>query len=842
MYKKNILLIACLIILPMPVIVFAEDDDLGEGEAKVEEKKRFETNGEIKVGVQAVDEKEGESAKFNEYRDIEDGFYLYKFSVEGVDNYNGRYIEFKGTNAGREDQNLKLRGGGAGKWGVEFEWDETPHNLSEKAKTPYDYQGNGLYTVQGNAGITSITNPTGQFSNVATFLNNTVIPHSTDLGTQRKNGKVALTYTPTAALKLRLAYSDEKKEGTQITGAPLGSRPPNSVNVQLPEPVDYQTKDLKLEAEYNGKDFQVAASHLISEFVNNVDSLTWQSMFFGATGANDYNSTLGSTISTTGRMALPPDNRYQNTTLSLGVDLPLESRLTATASVGTMKQDSELLSYSTSDFTGLAGAPGTLPRSTADAEIKTTRYNVEYSINPLDSTNLHAFYRYYDLDNNTIQSQWEYETADTLVTASGMGLNNVRVNLAYAYKKNNYGLNLSHTLPAKMGTVGLGYEKEKTDRDYREAGTSEDTYKASYRVKPLQWVSLKAKYLQGKRKADSYNYLVTDQSYWYDENSTSYSGTTAAGPKDNPLAFFANSPDLRKYDVSDRDRKQWNVSAFLKPADTVDMNLSYMQRKDYFDSGVSSTNVTGQWWNTTTSAYVPTNYNTLGQQLGLLENKANQYTASVNYAPTEKVTLSANFGRDESESLQRGTAASEDNKYNGTGWTDPADLWEAKTTDKTDTTGVDFGFVIIPDKLNFTTGYTYSRGTVAIEYSGYGTQYQLSSLTTDNNGTDVNAYKGFRSPEDVSHTQQTINVAVEYKAAKGVVVGLGYMYDKYEVSDWMQEPSGGWVGSSGSDYFLIDSAGDQAQDKWGSSLVSLGNDLSPGYENHVGMITLAYKW
>ena len=92
------------------------------------------------------------------------------------------------------------------------------------------------------------------------------------------------------------------------------------------------------------------------------------------------------------------------------------------------------------------------------------------------------------------------------------------------------------------------------------------------------------------------------------------------------------------------------------------------------------------------------------------------------------------------------------------------------------------------------------------------------------------------------HTQQTINVAVEYKAAKGVVVGFGYMYDKYEVSDWMQEPSGGWVGSSGSDYFLIDSAGDPSQDKWGSSLVSLGNDLSPGYENHVGMITLAYKW
>src|SRR3989304_3620299 len=151
MYKKNILLIACLIILPMPVIVFAEDDDLGEGEAKVEEKKRFETNGEIKVGVQAVDEKEGESAKFNEYRDIEDGFYLYKFSVEGVDNDKGRYIEFKATNVERDDQNIKLRLGVSGKWSIEAEWDEIPHNLSEKAKTPYIKGGDGLYTVPANA-------------------------------------------------------------------------------------------------------------------------------------------------------------------------------------------------------------------------------------------------------------------------------------------------------------------------------------------------------------------------------------------------------------------------------------------------------------------------------------------------------------------------------------------------------------------------------------------------------------------------------------------------------------------------------------------------------------------
>lgn len=821
MYKKIILLTASLTILLTPVFIFAEENDLTEDEAKVEEKKRFETDGEIKIGVQQVDENKGDSAKFNEYRDREDGFYLYKFSVESVDNASGRYLEFKGSDVGRKDQEFRFKIGGPGKWGVEFEWDETPHNLSNKAKTPYSYQGSGLYTVPGNAGITSTTASTAQDTLVSNFLNSGI--HSTDLGTKRKSGRIALAYTATSRLKFKLEYSDEKKEGTQLTGAQIGDRPPRSLVVQLQEPVDYQTKDLKLEAEYNGKNFQATVSHLISEFNNNVDSLTWQSMFYGADEGADYNTITGTTYSTYGKMALAPDNRYQNTALSMGINLPLGSRLTATASVGMMKQDEDLLPYSYSSFGVLAGAPGSLPRSKADAEIKTTRYNIEYSVNPIDSTSLHAFYRHYDLDNNTTQSQWQYETSDTLTSDTGLSLNNKRVNLAYAYRKDNYGLDLSHTLPAKLGTVGLGYEKEKTDRDYREANTTEDTYKASYRVMPLQWLSLKAKYLQGKRKADGYNGEVTDLGYWYTLADPYGSGSNT---KDNPVANFSNSPDLRKSDVSDRDRKQWNVSAFLKPLSAMDLNLSYMQRKDDFDSGVLPTAVAG--YNSSTAAI--TSYNTVGQQLGLLENKANQYSAGVNYAPTEKVTLSASYGRDENESMQRGIGASEDNKFNGTGWTDPTKLWTAKTTDNTDITGVGFGIVIIPNKLNLATDYTYSYGTVDIDYEGYGNDQVLNASSY-----------GFTDPTTVSHKQQTINATVEYKAAKGIVVGLGYMYDKYETSDWMQEPNGGWVEQAGSEYYLRDS-NSADYTRWGNRLVSMGSYLGPAYENHVATVTLAYKW
>lgn len=814
MYKKVVLLMASLIILPMQVTVFAENNDL----AKVEEKERFETTGEIKIGVQQVEEKKDDSSKFNEYRDIQDGFYLYNFSLEGIDNDTGGYLEIKGTDVGRDDQNLRFRIGGSGKWDIEFEWDEIPHNLSEKAKTPYDSQGNGLYTVQGNAGITSTSASTSQDESVSNFLDSNL--HSTDLGIQREKGSIALSYTPTSRLKLKLAYSDDKKEGTQLTGAQLGDRPPRSLVVQLPEPVDYSTKDLKLEAEYAGDRYQIQLSHLISEFTNDVDSLRWESMFYGADEGADYNTIGSTTYSTYGEMALPPDNRYRNTSLSFGVNLPLESRLTASASIGKMEQDEALLSYSYSDFDDLSGATGDLPRTTADAEINTTQYNLEYTINLFSATNLHAFYRYYNLDNDTTQSQWQYETSDTLTSDTGSGVVNKRVNLAYAYKKDNYGLDLSHTLPGRIGTLGLGYENEKIDRDYREANTSENIYKASYRVMPLKWLSFKAKYLYGKRDSNNYDYTVTDASYWYTADEYT-------AEKDNPLVNYSNTPDLRKYDVSDRERNQWDFNAVLRPVNTVDINLSYMQRRDNFDSDVTSTTVVGYDGSTGEE----TIYGTVGEQLGLLKSDTNRYVIGTNYSPNDRLSFTADYGWELYKTSQKGIGASEDDKDDGDGWTDSARIWSAKIKDNTDTVGVGFSFVIIPKKLNFATNYTYSYGTVDIDYSGYGSEVPLSG--------DSDSYYAFTDPGKGRQRQHTVNATLEYRVSKGVVIGLGYLYDKYDINDWMQEAIGGWVEEAGSEYYLRDTT-DSTQ--WGNRLVTMGSLLASDYENHVGMVTLAYKW
>lgn len=876
MFKK-ILLTAGLIILLAPVVVFAE-----EGEGKAGKKEAIETSGEIKIGVQQVDEKEADSSKFNEYRDIKDGLYLYKFNVEGTDNASGRYLEFKGSDVGRKDQDFKLRLGQPGKWGIEAEWDEIPHLISNKAQTPYNYQGNGLYTVPVTAGIeltredTAYVISPGVFgtnaagggattandTTLANYLNSYAQP--TDLGTERKKGSVALTYSPAASLKFRLSYSDEKKEGSQITGAALDDRPRRSLDALIPEPVDYVTRDLKFEAAYTGEAAQANFSYLLSKFENNVKALTWQNIYTDPVvgGLDGYSTFHCDTpancpagpggdgtkgyIANYGRMALYPDNNYQNATLTFGLNLPMDSRLTATASYGMMKQDETLLPYSISTLGSDYNSTGRLPETTANAEIDTTMINLNYTINPVSGLNVQPFYRYYDMNNKTASQQWDYLTQDTRsqsVDDDGysQGPIHKRVNLPYGYTKQNYGLDASYGI--MKSTVGLGYEREGIHRDQREvADTHEDMLKASLNSRLTNWLSFKAKYLHGDRKGDTPDDAATRQGYWYSQ-------TELETPENDPKYNYVNPADARRFDVSDRKRDQWQVSAYVKPMDVVDLSGSYMHRKDDFDSGVTSTAVTIKQTNYMTGDET---YNTVGQQLGLLSSEANNYTADLNYAPTENLRLNAGYGRQEDMRLQRSSAALEDFKWNGAGWcdtclADSADpttvvngvdyLWKAETRDNTDTIGVGGSYVIIPRKLNFTFGYSYSFGTVDITYSGFAAN--TADLTSGTPDHAVEEYYGFRSPEKVSHKQNTVNASLEYKMINNWIIGLNYLFDKYEIKDWMQGPSGGWVEQGGSDYLLRDSS---QVGEWGDRLVTMGNYLGPNYENHVGMVTLAYKW
>ncbi|MBI5556103.1 MAG: MtrB/PioB family outer membrane beta-barrel protein [Deltaproteobacteria bacterium] len=828
--KKTYLLASLLLLAPMV--------------AQAEEEVKIQGSGEVTVGARQIDV-DPDSSKFNEYRDIDDGFHLYDLWLDLLDPRNGYFLDFQGHNLLRDDQTIRFGVGNYGSWSIIIDRNEIPHNLSNKAMTPYIDQGDGLFTLPSTVNIPNpdLVPSASQLQEndaaTAGWLATTL--RGIDLGTQRDKTGATISLTPTEEFKFRLFLSDERKDGSNLTYGPIGDRPPRTLNVQLAEPIDYKTQELKFEAEYNRPTYQALFTYLVSGFENEIDTLRWQNPYTADVDGSGYDVwDSAHSVASFGQRALAPDNRYQNTSLAFGIDLPMASRLSATAAYGVMEQDESLLPYASSDFGSITpfDSTGILPRSDAEAEIDTTLFNVDYSINPIDRLNLRPFVRYYELDNDTPQDNWWYVTDDTILAAnvtSGETTElNKRVSLAYSYDQLNYGLESAYHLSFWRTNLGLSYEREDIDREYREADTEENIFKGSVKTRPINWLTLQVKYLYGDRESDGYNNTVTAQSYWDVEHDAS----------ENPANSFSNHPDMRKFDVTDRERNQVDLSATVMPMESMGVTASYRFRKDDYDSGVGPVQpllASGNGEDAADDVAV-----TPGDQLGLLETKSHRYALDASYAPTERWTLSAFGSRETIESTQRGLEFNENNKLDPTDisataelgpWTRAESQWMAETDDRTNTIGLGLAYEIVPGKLRLSTDYTYSPGKVDIEYSGFGT---LSSVDPANTLADDYQF-AFRSPDTVTHKQYNLNATLEYQFAANLVCGLHYIFDRYKISDWMQEANTPWFESVGSEYLLRDTT-DATSNQWGNRLINLGSYLGPTYEAHFGAVTLTYRF
>ena len=829
----------------------------------------MEVTGHVSAGGQVVDNNTN-SSKFNEYRDIKDGFYLYDLGLKS-ETGTGLFLDAKGKNVGRDDQNIFLKGGRYGRWGVSLEWDEIIHRLSNRAQTPFNNEGGGVFTVPANVPLVSDgTGASGDGrnldSNAATMQGNDLLAsdymrdnvHRVKLENDRKKATASMNYSLLDNLKFRLTMSNEDRSGNKITYGPIGDRPPRSLNIQFTEPIDYRTQELKFETDYVGNKVQANFTYLLSKFENEIDTLTWENIYTNPAGSAGsggtyefWNDTVGAAaanffprnVATFGRRALPQDNLYQNAGLTLGLDLPLNSRLTAAASYGLAEQDETLIPYSTNGTLdsvavgdGLAwNDPAKLPRSSADAEVETKLFNLDYSINPIQRLNLRAYYRYYDLANNTPTEEWRYVTGDTMAASGGVAYLNKRRNLAYEYDKQNYGLDANYSLPLWASTLGLAYGREEIGREFREADTDENIYRVSLRSRPANWLSFRTKYQYGDREADHYDAEAAHSTYWYapsEANNNIDSGFT-----------FENHPDTRRFDVTDRERNLFDFQVTASPAETLDVSASYRYRKDDYDSKVQPSQPLLHYAGGRTIADVDRNAFSPGDQVSLIEDERHFYGVDMNYTPNQRLRFGAFASREQAETLQRGFEFNENNKLNPSGiaaaefgpWTRENMQWTANVKDTTYTVGADVGVVVIPKKLNFSTNYSYSTGKVEIEYAGWGTQTDPPAASFADNGQF-----GFRTPPAVRNVRHTINANVEYALIEDLTIAFGYMFEYFKIRDWQQEANTPWAESvAGNEFMLRDTS---ASSQWGNRLPNMGSYLAPSYQAHVFSLGLTYKF
>jgi hypothetical protein len=820
-----------------------------------------EISGEQTLGVRKI-ELDVNSSKFNQYRDIRDGFYLQELRFDVLNTPDNWFLDLNSKNLMLDNQLIKARIGNIGNsWNVVIYNNKIPHRLSNKAVTPYIIQSNGLFIVpdrvsiikDGNdaTGTPSLVPTVAQMlindSLIAAYLQNRMNP--VNLSVQRELTSASLILPRMGSLKFKLTYSDERRNGSRITYGPIGDRPPRTLNIHLPEPVQYTTREIHTDVEFLTTAFQAQVKYLFSMFDNSIESMQWENICFTPDAGRDYITTVPATprnVSNFGKRSLAPDNFYHNITFNAGLNLPLDSRLTTTAAIGFMRQNEQLLPYSYSSLGGDLNPTfgdganwndlNKLPRKTAEAEMRTIRFDVDYIINPVGRLTLRPFVRYYKLENNTPAVQWRYVSQDAAGTDGNVNYRNYRYNMAYAFNKLNYGIDARHYFSFWRTTFKVGYKQEKIDRDFREANTEENIFETSIRTRPVNRLTLSASYLFGDRKGDTYNYKVTSQSYWY-------SFEQGAADVDNPKFLFADHPDLRKYDVSDRKRNNLNFSASFAALDQVDFNASFRYRNSDFTSEVSPV---APLAGTTVPLPNPADADALtpGRQLGLLKDDQKNITLSVHYLPSEQINIYIFADREDLISDTRGMVFNENQRREPSNpgiqapaqlgpWTDPARLFEVSSEQLTNTVGLGVGYDIVPGKLRLVTDFSISLTEVKLDYSGYGSDAAFL-------GRDWETFQfGFNDPGNIKHEQYILNASIEYRIMEKLMLGFHYLFSRYIIEDWVQEPEGTWVEQVESENYWRDTSRDN---RWGNRLVSMGGYLAPSYKAHVGFISVTYQF
>ena len=832
-------------------------DLLEEEFAEESEPERYAISLDVEVGGQVVD-KDSDSSKFNEYRDNDTDALINKAYLSIDDTETGRYLDFRGHRLSRADQDLHLDVGLSDMWRLDFDYNSTPHLLSNSARTPYDYLGGGRYRVAGgivdDIQIFSIddartwTAPDagpggyGEDSRIAKVLRDSV--HLIDLGMQRDTGTFGVNFYFDDRTSARFEYQRDDKDGSILTGLAIGDRPPRTMALQLPEPVDYTTDNFKFSIERFGDAYAVDLAYQYSRFENDVDTLTWNSLFHApnfncaaipaCAGATDYdriraNANLigyrSTEYATDGALALSPDNTYQNVTLNGSYRLPWwSSRLSASFVYADMEQDEALLPFATSNFGGTLPA---LPRATADAQIDTTMVNVNWNGNPLQSLNVNLRYRYYDMNNDTPQAAWFGTTQDT----DSYAYLSQRYNVAYDMEQNNFGAELSYYL-GKMGALGFTYDRDEIDRPHREVETTEeDRFTFAYRVNPIDWASIRAEYTLSDRDGSPYNSEITDQSF-------AYSIVVNAAQPNNPLLGFSNHPSLRKYDVADRDQDEFKLSLNLMPVEGLSVNFSYDHTSNDYGGAIADSINT---WDSVALAFV--NAFVDPTQLGLLDDEINRYAVEVNYAPTDNLNLYGYYSREELNSNQRGRYLNEDNRINNINgnkdWqdTDGSEIWAADMNDDTDTFAFGVNYKAMEDKLDLNADFSHSNGNVV-------TVYSAGASMVEDDTTSIHNHAEWSSPPDVEFESNALNLGIRYALSEKLSLGFNYIYEDYSVTDWLQD------GNSPhrlrlSDNFVTEIDAETAgtsNDRAGSRLVTLDDYLAPDYEVHWGIVTMQYKW
>lgn len=711
------------------------------------------STGLLDVGYRGGDVT-GDEARFERYRDLRPGATSLFEMKKHTESYRFGAEAF---NAGYRDQRY-----GAdftnGKLSFRGEFTSVPLNYLYDAPLIWTNEGQGRFTIDpalrravqdGRAvGVPCAPGSGPASCNASTSaaaignrsIYNTAL-HFDDISVKREIVDLGVGYFATPAFDVNVGFQSTGRTGSMPWNASYSFNNSN----QLAAPIDQRNNEVRVGTEWVNKKGMVRVDYWGSFFNNAIQTLTWDNPIRATDtfpyNASGYSNGLGSAL---GQSALWPSNSLNSFGLTGMYKALPKTTVNGNVQLTYMRQNESLLPWSLNSSinnpTVLAAFPGlrALPRASAQAEVNGLNALVNASSRPTRYLTLQARYRYNKHDNNTPHFDGsEYVRFDAVPEefTDDPATNHVEGFSEYfQIVRKNFDANATFGLH-EFGSFRVGYANEMFDREGRGfSQVSDHVLRLAYDANLYQKITVRATLDSSRRRGDGY--ILSGVDY-----ETGPAGT---------------QPGLRYFDEADRDRTRAALVFSANPVSAVGVFLQLATTRDTFLADNS----------------IP-----IGRdQFGLLSQDMNAVVAGVDINPNDLVHFGASYGYDTFDALQKSRNA---NPPPDPSWTDPARDWTLDNNEVVKTFMAYLDFTGVANaKADVHLSYERNDSDNAFDYGGP----RIAALQTANS---------FIVLPNVVNQWNRFTADVKYFFTPKVGVGIGYWFDKLDVTDFATIDSNG---------------------------------------------------
>ena len=759
--------------LPMATLAQDNDKDATPTQEKPQAQKKEADHGYVDFGVRfATGDVYGrpdlpfhpalKDSKFNEYRDVRDGFFLRRADVR-FDNLLGtkNYVSFQTSKSVYRDQSHLLSFGQYGKFILQFRYDEIPHIYSNTTRTLFTQSSPGIYVFPA---LIRQTLQAAASTALPNLINTQVVPQLGLFTPEiiRRGATGSFNCALTANWNVDAQYFRESQRGNRPIGTIMNSSPSASATSgfgeELPEPIRYYNNLVRIGSDYGRNSWVFGAAYVGSFFQNSIHQMSWDNPF----------QLTGETTTTplTGRMALYPDNSANYVSFAGATDLTRLFRLTASVTPGWLRQDAAFLPYSTNtaintcgDGTQACTSLAALPESNLHGDVQTLAMNYTVVSQIWKNLELKANYRHYDYNNNTRVLTFTPVQGDVNSPSD-------QENTPFGFNRKN--LELSGVWYfAKKSSIKAGYEAEWMDRQHRDAAHSlEHSFFTSLDWVPTRNLLLRVSYTHSDRNPDNY------------QSDVVVDGAGNPVTCTDPTTFFTTDQRChRRFDEAARLRHQGDALVQYDLTDRLTVSGFFGTVQDNYNRrGGTNSPVPLNFIPGTTNPYY---------LYGVLNNLSYNWGFDADYAFSELVTFFAEYSHERYHQRMvtryRQPVNPPTTILTCTNGCDTANNdWESTSREPVDiySTGADW---TLGKKIALTTYYSLSAGRANVDSRPLGDPTITAPGPNQFALTGTNAATPY--PQTVSRTHD-VAVVLRYKLTANFTPRIEYRYQQWDNRDY----------------------------------------------------------